>query len=278
MSGIAFAPPRTRRARPLIHGSSSSASRASAASRSRTRPPRLRGAARGACGSSRSPMESRASIACARISASSEWRQRRMTPPASGTPSTTRAWRASPMCAPPSGEDRQQVCECRFRVVPSGIRGSQDRPRTTELRGPLEPAERPCDDRIADLGAVTAERLRAASCARFEPLDRTSSKPAGVIRGPTTPGPQSPGPRRHRRRERGRAGCRPGPGPCLAARQRRQGGGPDRCLTDRRRAGSRSAGIVPPRRRSVSSPTSLPYHPGGQQSHDDLGRPRVRPM
>ena len=159
MSGIASAPARTRRARPLIHGSSSSTSRASAASRSRTSiasSSRRRTRARG---SSRSPMESRASIACARTSTSSEWRQRRITPPASGTPSTTRARRASPIVR----ASRRERTASRNASAGSGggPPGSESANIARARRSSVARSSRPSVQAMtasSDIRAVTTER------------------------------------------------------------------------------------------------------------------------
>ena len=138
------------------------------------------------------------------------------------------------------------------------------------LRGALEPAEGPGDDRLSDFGAVAASALSAASCARFEPLDSTSTRPAGAYS-------RSDNARGRRGTdlvdvvvERADQDASTGRGRCRPRRQRRQGGRPDaadRSSTSRvtrrpDRAAQPAVGVEPDEPFCIA--------PGGQQTVDDL--------
>ena len=147
-----------------IHGSSSSARPTSTISRSCVGSASSSSSRTSAPDSRRSPTESSASIACARVSASSERRHRRMTPPASGG-------RGRPMRRGPG--PRRAV-----DVGPAPQRGSRVPKRAASRRatplpawGPASPAGRSAGPRarssrpsvqvmigLADVRPVAAER------------------------------------------------------------------------------------------------------------------------
>ena len=107
----------------------------------------------------RSPVESRASIAWARVSGSSDRRQRRMTPPASGAPSTTSApsvW-SSTRRSRRSRTSHRKPSVVRVVRAGGGLHSDQDGARSAEVRGPIEPFEGPVDDVLADVGPVPAQ-------------------------------------------------------------------------------------------------------------------------
>ncbi len=128
--------PGTSRARPAIHGSPSSANPVSTVSSSRVVGAASSRSRTSAPASDRSPLESSASIAWARVSGSVEPTQRRMTPPASGMPRTTSASRT------------RSIARCSRRVED----GDQERARRIRRSRPLRRGRDQRQTRRSDLG------------------------------------------------------------------------------------------------------------------------------